>query len=100
MSTAHLKGGPLSRRAAVMCAHANFRLYLDQAKRYRYRIESHALPDGTHDENDAAEFIRTACGVTSRAELDHDREAAMMFERIVDDYRAWQRRQAAMARGA
>jgi hypothetical protein len=41
---------------------------------------------------DAAEFIRARCGVESRAQLDHDREARARFNRYIrapySEYRA------------
>ena len=91
--TAHLKGGLVARRAAILCTNKRFHLYLDHAKRRRHGLEYHALPDGTHNEQDAADAIRQACGITSRAELDHDVGAAAMFDRIVADFQGGQRRQ-------
>jgi len=51
------------------------------------------LPDGTHKEEDAVDFIRTACGVKSRAEIDHEPRAAHMLRRIITNYRRWQSNQ-------
>ena len=82
-----------TQRAVMMCKNERFRLYLDQAKRARYGLAPDQLPDGTHSEDDAAHAIRKACGVDSRARLDSSRSAAQMFDRIVSDYQAWERRQ-------
>ena len=86
-------GGRQARRAAMLCNDARFRLYLDARRRHRNRMTREQLPDGTHSSDDAADFIRDACGVSSRAALDHDINAEYMFRRIVEDYNRWQRRQ-------
>lgn len=81
--------GPMARRAGQLCHLERFRLYLDHAKRARHGIHANALPDGTHQVEDAADFLRTACGVSSSAELDTDKRAAHMLRRIIADYRRW-----------
>ena len=86
-------GGRQARRAAMLCNDARFRLYLDARRRHRNGLTLDQLPDGTHSAEDAADFIRDACGVTSRAALDHNAQARQMFVRIVEDYNRWQRRQ-------
>lgn len=85
-------GATRTQRAVMMGKNELFRRYLDQAKRRRHGLEYGALPDGTHNESDAADAIRKACGVKSRAQLDSDPHAAAMFDRIVSDYQAWMRR--------
>ncbi|WP_369335699.1 hypothetical protein [Halomonas sp. ND22Bw] len=87
------KGGQQARRAAMLCQNARFRLYLDQTQRRRNRLSLSDLPDGTHAEQDAADAIRRACGVGSRAEIDHSDEARAMLDRIVADYQRWERQQ-------
>ncbi|WP_299259793.1 hypothetical protein [uncultured Kushneria sp.] len=82
-----------TQRAVMMCKNERFRLYLDQAKRARHGLAPEQLPDGTHSEEDAADVIRKACGVESRGRLDSSHSAAQMFDRIVSDYQAWERRQ-------
>ncbi|MCK2042545.1 hypothetical protein KZO83_07565 [Chromohalobacter sp. TMW 2.2308] len=86
-------GGRQARRAAMLCNDARFRLYLDARRRKRNRMTREQLPDGTHSAEDAADFIRGACGIGSRAALDHNAQAWQMFVRIVEDYNRWQRRQ-------
>ncbi len=83
-------GGPLARKAAMLCQAEGFHRYLDHARRTRHGIDTHVLPDGTHQEEDAADFIRTACEVKSRAEIDHHPGAAHMLRRIIVNYRRWQ----------
>ncbi|PSJ23827.1 hypothetical protein CVH10_01655 [Halomonas sp. ND22Bw] len=77
----------------MLCQNARFRLYLDQTQRRRNRLSLSDLPDGTHAEQDAADAIRRACGVGSRAEIDHSDEARAMLDRIVADYQRWERQQ-------
>ncbi|WP_353979413.1 hypothetical protein [Salinicola endophyticus] len=81
-------------RAALIGANPQFRLYLDHRRRYREELTPELLPDGTHDEQDAADFIRHACGIKSRRELDTNHDARLMLDRIVADYQRWARRQA------
>lgn len=80
-------------RAVMLGQNPDFRLYLDHAVRARKGLTHDVVPDGTHSETDAADFIRKACGVDSRARLDSSHSAAQMFDRIVIDYQAWKRRQ-------
>lgn len=88
-----LKGGPQSRRAALLAQNPRFRLYLDQRRRQAHALGPGDLPDGTHTEQDATDWIRQSCGVVSRAEIDHDDQARAMLERIVADYQRWERQQ-------
>ncbi|MGM8931410.1 hypothetical protein [Salinicola halophyticus] len=83
-----------ARRAALLGTNPRFRLYLDHRRRHREGLTPQQLPDGTHDEQDAADAIRQACGIESRRELDTNDEARQMLDRIVTDYSAWERRQA------
>jgi len=59
------KGGELARLAGRWCGDEMFRHWL-----------------GVDTAEDAAENVRMACGVTSRAELDHNADAAKAFHRI------------------
>ncbi len=57
------KGGPLCALAARWCKDPIFREWV-----------------GPHlTEKDVAEYVRTTCGVESRSELDHDKEAGDLF---------------------
>lgn len=87
------KGGWQARRAAMLCQNARFLLYLDHRRRHAHGLSTSQIPDGTHSQTDAADFIRQACGVGSRAEIDHSDTARAMFERIVADYQRWERQQ-------
>lgn len=90
--TTETKGGRLAAQAGMLCADPDFGLYLDARKRRRLGVTLEQLPDGTHSPEDAADTIRQACVVTSRAQLDHVPDAAAMFDRIVNDYRRWRGR--------
>lgn len=61
-----LKGGDLAKLAGVLCANPDFLEWGDFS-----------------NESIAADWIRTTCGVSSRAELDHNPEAAQKFHRLV-----------------
>jgi len=91
MPDTRLPGGPQSRRAAMMCQNPRFWLYLDAKRRAKHCMTYADLPDGTHTETDAADTIRKACGVKSRAEIDHNDHAREMLDRIVADYQRWER---------
>lgn len=68
------KGGDLARLAGMLCANPQFRIWLD-----------------LDDAESAAEFIRVECGISSRAELDHNEAAAQAFHRNVRlPFLAWQ----------
>ena len=87
-------GSSQAQRAAMLGANPRFQLYLDARKRHRHGLTLEQLPDGTHNEEDAADFIRQCCGVESRADIDRDIHAESILRRIVADYSAWERRQA------
>lgn len=63
----------------MLCADINFRRWLDTKR---------AVVAGTHDETMAADWLRAACKVQSRAELDHVEYAALMFRKIIHTYQA------------
>lgn len=86
-----VKGGFLARSAAMLCQDETFRLYLDRAQSHKAGIE---IPDGTHNEDDARDVILNACGISSRAELDHNVAAATKFRQIKSHFQRWRTRQA------
>ncbi|SDG21807.1 hypothetical protein SAMN05216571_106138 [Onishia taeanensis] len=92
MSDKPTKGGPVARQAAMLCQDRTFRLYLDRRRRHKFGLPEGDLPDGTHSEQDARDWICAACGIESRAELDHDTAAAAVFTNICLRYRNWKRR--------
>mgnify|MGYP001197345246 FL=1 len=84
------KGGFLARNAALLCQDSQFRLYLDRRRAAKFNL---VIPDGTHTEDDARDFILQACGIESRAELDHNPQAATAYRQIRYHYQSWQDRQ-------
>lgn len=93
---AEVKGGRLARRAGMLCQERRFGLYLDQRRRQKSELTPTQLPDGTHTPEDCADWLRWACGVKSRAEIDHVAQARNMLARIVADYQRWERQQRGM----
>ncbi|UAN03045.1 hypothetical protein H4P35_06720 [Achromobacter sp. 77] len=69
------KGAALSRAAAMMCNGAKFQRWVVS------RVG--AAPEGVSASQHAAQFVRDACGITSRAQLDHNAQAAAMFHEAV-----------------
>jgi hypothetical protein len=72
------KGGKLSRDAAFLCQTGSF---------HKFLIE-HAFGDATNVET-ATDILRNECGIQSRAELDHNQDAARRFREIKSNYDAW-----------
>ena len=60
------KGGPLARLAGQWCADPQFQYWI-----------------GADSADQAAELVREKCGIRSRAELDHDGEAASQFDWLI-----------------
>lgn len=69
------KGAALSRAAAMMCNGAKFQRWVVS------RIG--AAPEGVSPSQHAARYVRDMCGITSRAELDHNATAAALFHEVV-----------------
>ncbi|MCO7214154.1 hypothetical protein [Halomonas sp. OfavH-34-E] len=93
MNQATTKGGQLARQAAMLCRDERFRLYLDRRRRHKFGLSESQLPDGTHNEQDAREWLCAACSIESRAELDHDRQAADTFRSIGQRFGRWKLQQ-------
>lgn len=89
MTDQPIKGGHMARQAAMLCQDAAFRLYLDRRRRYKHQIPEPLLPDGTHSEQDARDWLCAACRIESRAELDHRYEAERTFRQIRNRFNAW-----------
>lgn len=74
-----LKGGELSKWAALRCQDPAFRAWL--------RNQGPARQDWNTTDG-AADTIRAICHITSRAELDHNKAAASIFNERIRN--AWQ----------
>lgn len=73
------KGGELARLAGYFCGDPEFQLWIES----RYQDNLPPEIGGEEGVERAAVIVRAVCGVQSRAELDHNREAAVAFhERI------------------
>lgn len=84
-----VKGGPLARQAAMLCREERFWLYLDRRRRHKFGLSEQELPDGTHNEQDSRDWLCAACGIESRAELDHNYRAAEIFHGIRQRFGRW-----------
>ncbi|SDK77476.1 hypothetical protein SAMN05661010_00038 [Modicisalibacter muralis] len=89
MNDQQTKGGPVARAAAMLCQDPAFRLYLDRRRRYKHAMREADLPDGTHNAQDARDWLCAACQVQSRAELDHNPAAAAAFRQIRNRFNSW-----------
>lgn len=87
-----LKGKRLAQSAAMLCQDKLFWLYLDRRYRYKFGLSESDLPDGTHCEQDARDWLCRACQVSSRAELDHNAQAASTFRIIRNRFARWRSR--------
>ncbi|MBB5321199.1 hypothetical protein HNR38_001688 [Marinobacter oulmenensis] len=86
---ANPKGGFLARNAALLCQNSSFQLYLDRRRAAKFGLD---IPDGTHTEEDARDFILQACSISSRAELDHNPQAATVYRQIRYRHQRWEAR--------
>ncbi len=84
------KGGRLARAAAMLCQDERFRLYLDRRCRARFGLQ---VADGTHTADDAKDWLLRWCEIQSRAELDHNRQAAGRFNYVRKVYGQYLRNQ-------
>jgi hypothetical protein len=75
------KGGKLAQRAGIICNEEAFLRFMFDRYSRQYPAAS----------SDPAWFIRDYCGVSSRADLDHNPEAAAKFKKLLDDYEIWLR---------
>ena len=74
---AKLKGGPMSVQAGKACNEISFHRYLERRVGGEIR-----------DSKDAANAVRTSCGVTTRAKLDHDENARVAWRQLYRGYLA------------
>jgi hypothetical protein len=73
----------------MLCRDQEFQLYLDRRSRYKHQIPEPLLPDGTHNEQDARDWLCAACKIESRAQLDHNPKAASAFKDINHRFGKW-----------
>lgn len=75
------KGGKLAQRAGILCGEGAFITFLAE---YHYNAN---LDDVAPF--DPAVVLRTICHIESRAELDHNEDAARKFHKLELEYNAW-----------
>jgi exodeoxyribonuclease X len=75
---AEKKGGAKAQRAAIICGVRSFWVFLDE--RHDVQVDSAEA---------AADWLREKCGVTSRADLDHEPSAGAAFSDLDHRYRLW-----------
>jgi hypothetical protein len=73
------KGSRLAKRAGIICNQPSFWKWVN-GNDWNCVTEGHA-----------AAYIRNACGVNSRADLDHDEAAGKIFESLLAQYELWMR---------
>ena len=73
------KGGKLAQRAGILCNEGGFWRWLSESGRSFVVNSSEA----------AGEYVRNNCGVSTRAELDHNDDAARRFLNLEAEYKAW-----------
>lgn len=78
-----------AQRAGMLCQDTAFRLYLDRRASAKFNM---LVPDGTHTEQCARDWLVKACGITSRKELDTNIAAAQAFCRVLHHYKRYQER--------
>jgi len=78
------KGGPLSKSAALLCQNEKFQSFLsDEYPGMWDRFESDT------SEEKSTYVIKSVCGVSSRAELDHVDGASKKFHALMREYGSW-----------
>lgn len=73
------KGGPLAKRAAIMCGEPGFWTFLRTQRK----------APGVNGKEDAAAWLRWHCDVESRALIDSDKAAAERFDEVEKAYKLW-----------
>lgn len=80
------KGGPLSQEAAKMCDRETFQQFLLEKYDHQWGWWMQSLKSPV---DIAAACVRNICAVESRADLDHNREAANRFRDLMREYHDW-----------
>ena len=82
------KGGALARAAGQLCGNGLFQDWV--------AARAGAAPRGVSKLDHAAEYVRCACGIPSRRDLDHNAQAATWYQtRILRPFNEWKHRHAA-----
>lgn len=86
------KSAGLAQQAGILCNDPAFHLYLDRRRRAKFGIAEQDLPDGTHNADDARDWLVAACKIQSRRELDTNVEANRTFRMIRNRFQRWRAR--------
>lgn len=85
-----MRGKRWAKAAGILCSDSMFWLYLDRRARTRFGND---VPDGTHIERDAADWVRRACNVTTRSDIDRNPAAVKMLVGIRSRFEHWKKKQ-------
>lgn len=85
----------LAQQAGILCNDAAFCLYLDRRRRAKFGVPEQHLPDGTHNADDARDWLVAACRIQSRRELDANPQASRTFRQIRNRFQRWRAREKA-----
>ncbi len=86
-----VKGGKRCREAVMLCKDQRFHRYLDLRVSYKSGCE---IPLGTHNEQDAKDWILKACGqLESRSQIDHCAFALQQLNTVLKSFNQWLRKQ-------
>lgn len=84
-----MKGGELAKWAGILCNDEQFHKWIDATVEDSYQY----VTNGTI-QDDAKNFIAVTCGITSRRELDHNKQAGLTFrEEIMAPFHEWREEQ-------
>jgi hypothetical protein len=75
------KGGELAKRAGILCSDSRFWAW--SSKRHEYLLPA----DPKNAEGMATAYLRIECDIKSRAELDHNPEAAEKFKALEFEFK-------------
>lgn len=81
------KGEEKARMAGMLCKQADFQEYAEWA--LSFKNYPHGDASG---EKMAADLIYEVCGIKSRAELDHNKDAADKFYKMYEKFMNWGRK--------
>jgi hypothetical protein len=84
--TKPFKGGALARQAGMFCLNDRFQEFLFSCHEDKWKsAEQSDIDTGAI----AAIVLRQLCGIKSRAEIDHNKEAAKKFGELMKQYNRW-----------
>lgn len=76
-----IRGGKIAQSAGILANEKAFQMWVETDQCF--------LEAEVDASENAAAFIRQRCGISSRAHLDHDEQAARAFRDLKSEYDAW-----------